>query len=499
MNDQMEAVVQIATEYQAGTISRRAFIVRLFALGLSLTSVSAILAACSSSTQTSLATGTAAGSAPTLPGSLPASAVPSASPLAGKITIWDAFSDDAHAKYFQPHWIDPFVARDRAESVQLVVKPFDSFNQVLQTALVAGSGPDIIVAGIPQLVGWAGAGYLADLTKYAQIYGWADQFQPWALSVGKLGGKLVFLPNELETMIALYSPDTFKKYGWSMPTNRAEFEALCTDAASRGIMPVGAGNADFQPASEWLVGIFLNYAAGPQAVYEGLTGVRPWSDAVFVGALSLLIDYMHRGWIGGGVQKYFTNSFATLYGDLAKGTAAMMLPGSWSFAEVPAYFGAAANNTATWDWAPLWPFASGVPEDLYMLAVGSEWAANAASNSLDVAGDWLNYRLTSAQRQAQALKDEGDEPAPLKFTASDFVAGTDQRYQRLYVTLGAAKNIGYTTWTFWGGPSDTYLYTTIDKVFAGKMSVEDYLSGLDVQFKKDVAAGIVPPIPAPSA
>jgi raffinose/stachyose/melibiose transport system substrate-binding protein len=60
----------------------------------------------------------------------------------------------------------------------------------------------------------------------------------------------------------------------------------------------------------------------------------------------------------------------------------------------------------------------------------------------------------------------------------------------------ASNNIGYTTWTFWPPKSETYIIDNIENVWAGKMTTEEYLAGLQTLFAEELAAGSVPPIPA---
>ena len=60
----------------------------------------------------------------------------------------------------------------------------------------------------------------------------------------------------------------------------------------------------------------------------------------------------------------------------------------------------------------------------------------------------------------------------------------------------AANNYGYTTWTFWPPESETYLIEEVEKVWAGDVTVEDYLAGHQEKFDAERAAGAAPPVPA---
>jgi raffinose/stachyose/melibiose transport system substrate-binding protein len=76
--------------------------------------------------------------------------------------------------------------------------------------------------------------------------------------------------------------------------------------------------------------------------------------------------------------------------------------------------------------------------------------------------------------------------------------GVDPRIGRIFETLSEASdsgNYGYTTWTFFPPKSDVYIYEEIEKVWAGDITPEEYLEGLQAIFEEELAAGEIPPIP----
>lgn len=261
-------------------------------------------------------------------------------------------------------------------------------------------------------------------------------------------------------------------------------------------MPVAAGSAEWKPATEWHVSWILNAFAGPKAIYEGLTGKRPWTDPVFVDAIALMKDWFDKGWFGGGTDRYFTNKFADLYSALASGKAAMMFTGSWAFAEIGPYFGENAGG-AQWDWAPLPSLNDGVPAAIYPLSVGGSISVNKNSKDAALAVDFLNFLEADPKRQTAALAKVGQLLPPLKVQAADFPADVDPKMKRQYVELSSTSNVGYTTWTFWPPKSDTYIYQEMDKVLTGQVSPSDYCKGLDKVFQEELKAGKRPAVPAP--
>jgi raffinose/stachyose/melibiose transport system substrate-binding protein len=414
------------------------------------------------------------------------------------IAFWGAFPSNDIQRYFQQNFIDAYNKTSPAAKALMTIKQVDTIDRLTQTAVASGKGPDIISASGPaQTLSFVGNGNLLPLDPYIDKLGWKDAFLPWALDAGRVDGKLYSLPDSYETMAIFYNPSTFTAHGWKPPTNRAEFEAICADAAAKGIMPVGAGNAEYKPSTEWHVTWVWNTFAGPQALYEALTGKRRWTDPVFVDAITMLKSWFDKGWFGGSTDRYFTNKFTDMYQKLATGKAAMMVSGSWTFDEIGPYFGAKAGNNATWDWAPLPSTNSAVPAGVYPLSIGGSYSINKDAKNPAAAAAFLDYLVTDPSRQLKALAAVGHEPSPIKLADSDFPANTDPRMKRLYLQLNASKNVGYTTWTFWPAKTDTYIYDQMEKVLVGQLSPKDYCAGIDSLFQQELKAGKTPPVPAP--
>ena len=433
-----------------------------------------------------------------------AAALPGVAGLAGcgtpdhsaGIGSWSAFANQGQRDYFQRTRVDAFPGPGR---VELTVKPTASIDQLTQTALAAGTGPDLVQTDGPaQVAAYQAAGNLHSLEDYARTYRWDRVLAPWALAASRINGQLVALPADYETMILLYNPATLHRYGWPVPRDGATFEAVCTEAKARGMLPVAAGNADWRAASEWWVTVALNHHAGPEAVYQALRGRLPWTHAVFVDAISTLSRYYQAGWWGGGVEDYFTNSFPRMYAALAAGRAAFMITGSWASTEIAPYFGEAAGNSATWEWAPLFPLRAGVPDIVWDLGIGRTLSINANTDKPDETAAYLNFLESDPRRQADGVAEVGMQPAPIELTAADFPPGADAGQVRLYTELSNASTIGYTTWTFFPQQTDTQLYTNFDKVFTGQLSPADYLAGLDETFRREQRLGTVPTAPAPN-
>lgn len=413
---------------------------------------------------------------------------------AGGLEVWAAFGTDEERAYYEESVLGAFNASQDAVTAEVSVKQEDTIDRLLQTAMAAGQGPDIIPTSGPAYAApYVTAGQFLALDDIAAERGWTERLLPWALATGTIEGALHAIPAGYESMVLLYNPATFEANGWTPPTSREEFEAICADAADQGMMPVAAGNAEWQPASEWHVTNTWNTAVGADGLFQALSGDLPWTDAVFVDSIALLKRWFDDGWFGGGAQPYFTNEFGPLYNALATGDAAMMLTGSWGMAEASDYFGEAAGNDAVWEWAPLPSLSQQVPAGIYPLGVGSTLSVNADTASAEDAAAYIDF-LLDPQLQGQGLAEVEAQPYPVQLTDADFPAGVDARLKRFYLELSASTNVGYTTWTFWPPKSDTYIYKELDKVLLGDVSPAEYCAGLDEVFQTELADGVVPPV-----
>jgi raffinose/stachyose/melibiose transport system substrate-binding protein len=405
-----------------------------------------------------------------------------------QLEIW--FYDDELGQCLSDMYTSGFNSYSETAQVRVTLQA-DAYT-IIGTALSGGGGPDVVPAdGIVQGMEFSRAGLLLPLDKYLEQYNLDEQFVPWALDLGKSGGAVYILPDSLETLVFWYNKTLFEEHGWQVPTTMAEFLALLQTIADANIVPIANGFGDYPPAHEWLVAAFLNHYAGADKVYEALTGQRPWTDPAFLEAITTLNQIVQDGWIAGGVDKFFTDSFPTAHAMVGDGEAAMTLEGSWFFPTN--YFGPAAGNNNEFDWFPI-PSSDG--QEQFMTGLGAAWGINANSKHPDEAAQLLAW-MFSPEVQAQRLVECGFALAPIEIS-SDAFSGTDPRVAAIYSRYGEAAaqgNYGYLTWTFFPPGLQSNLYEQIQRVYLGEITPEAYLEGAQAAFDKDVADNNVPPIP----
>lgn len=363
-----------------------------------------------------------------------------------------------------------------------------------QTALAGGAGPDIVVTPGPTYVmELAKAGQLLNLDEASATNGWDGTILPWALDLGRVDGSIYSIPHEVESLVLWYNATLFEENGWEVPNTMDELIALSQTISDAGIIPFAHGNQEWRPANEWFVGEWLNQLGGPELVYAALTGEAQWTDPAFVDAITKLNEMQQNGWFYGGLDRYYTGASADTASALAYGDAAMKIEGTWFFSDAMLYF---EESGMEWGWAP---FPSKDGTDIYDLGIGSTYSINAKTASPEGSAEFLSYWF-SQDAQATAISMCGMGPAPIEISA-DVLTGIDERQAAMISAVSEASgagNYGYTTWTFFPPDTGSYLIENIERVWAGDLSVEDFLAGMQEVFDPELAAGDVPPIPTRS-
>lgn len=376
-------------------------------------------------------------------------------------------------------------------SVTLEIELRPDWDTLTKTAVAGGAGPDLIMTpGVSYTAVFAQSGALAPLEPYAEQYGWADFFAPWSLALGETNGTLYSLQGEQEAMVIWYNKTLFNELGEVPPKTVSELAALADRLYAAGIQPFASGNTDWQGVNEWLLSGILNGHAGGAKFHSALSGADSFTDIEFVEATNLLNSWMQKGYIAGGLDRYYTTTIDEYLAELSAGTSAMNIEGTWRFENIDEFFAEAGQE---WDWMP---FPSPDGSTQFSIGTGSSWAINANSSNPDGAAALLNHIFTP-DVQAQLAVDCGFSPGPVKIDPADLV-DLDPRQSRLYVELAEAAEAGtygYLSWSFFGPKTNTFFIQEIEKVWAGTMTAESYLEGLNALHQQELAAGETPPLP----
>jgi len=412
------------------------------------------------------------------------------------ITWWTENGD------FLQHVQDTFVKsfNDSHTNIKLELVGQEKLDDVLRTAFQAGEAPDILqTPGASFIAEYTASGQIQPMDAYAEKFGWKDKLLPWAYESGILDSKLYSLPLTYESMIMFYNKSLFDKNGWTVPTNAADFWALCQKIADAGIHPFAYSNSEWKPSNEHLVGVYLNNYVGPDNLYKALTGEKKFTDPEFAEAIQLLTDQIAtKGWYSGSLDNYYAYTNADVFADLTTEKSAMMISGTWNFANMKTYF--TPDIPDQWDWAPIPMFSDKAGDYNYELATGSTLSINAKSKNVDAAAEVLNYLLSDPKLVLAnaAGADFGEWMVPLHYGEGDFPEGTDPRIVRYFSDFAKVTGegrYGYTTWTFWPAKADVQLWQDIEQVWAGDETVADYLAAQQAEWDTARTDGKTLPIP----
>jgi raffinose/stachyose/melibiose transport system substrate-binding protein len=413
------------------------------------------------------------------------------------VTFWFAQANSDGQAALRSDLVEAFNASQNKYLLQIEVKGA-AVNNLLKVALAAGNGPDIVqTAGPAYLTAIANAGQVLALDDYAAKYKWKERFLAPLLNTSVYGGKLYALPRDYESIHLFYNKELFKQNGWKLPTNRAEMEQVADAALAKGIIPFGAGNADWKGVNEWLMTVFLNNVAGPDNVRKALSGDLPWTSQPFVEAVELSKAWFNKGYFG---KNYFSLTIEQSFLQVVAGKAAMALGGTWSFGTKS--YGMSKPDTVM-DVTSVPTLGSAFTGSLVHLACGATLSIAKTSPNPDGAAAVFDFMLTRKFYESMNRDWPGKWALPVKDLPPEMLQGIGYPlFEKTIATLHEAFSkgqYGFTTWTFWPGATNSYLIDGIEQVWLNKITADAYLGRMQTLFSQEAKDGKVPPLPPRTA
>lgn len=353
---------------------------------------------------------------------------------------------------------------------------------LVKQQLAAGGGPDIIMTDGPTtLKQLAASGYLVDLEKYSQQFGWKDRFFEWSYNTVLHDGKLMGVPGSYETLVVYYNKDMFDKNGWEIPTSYEELISLAEKIDKEKIMPFAFGSSDFKASNEWWLSEAFNATLGPDEFKKVLTGEKQWNDEKMVDAITKLSDIWQKGYINKKLSHAI--SIDDAWNLFYSNKAAMKMEGTWGLQGI-----IDQNPDFQWDVFMLPAWSNGVEANL-PLALGDATGINANSKHPDEVAVFIDYLFSVERAQHEVTRGAF---YPVNGVDAASIEGLDPHIAKTYDMLSQAmaeKKTGYAAWTYWPPNTETYLWDNLDSVFLGQLSVENYLENAQKEADKDKADG----------
>lgn len=345
----------------------------------------------------------------------------------------------------------------------------DNFDNVLNSQLQAGEGPDIMeLGGQTRLL--ANANYLLDLSDQEFISKYADAgIQPYTID-----GKVYAAPLQSWYEGIFYNKAIFEENGLSVPKTWDEFIELHKKLEEKGVKAQSMGAQSYEPMMKQSIAFVNNefysdesnkdfddkFNKGEASLAEGwLPAVEEWYKIIEEGCLT---------------EDMLGLSYDQALDEFATGKAAMWQCGPWAVETIKE-----KNPDLEFGMFPI-PGTNADEPGWLVGGPGSAFAINAKSEHVEEALKVLELTATEEAQQALVKDNAG----------SSFVEGVEIDLGEIYADCDEAFKAGhvYAPWTaVWtNGNAVTEVYgKSLQEVLAGTKTVEDALKDAD-QINKDL-------------
>jgi raffinose/stachyose/melibiose transport system substrate-binding protein len=173
---------------------------------------------------------------------------------------------------------------------------------------------------------WSTSGVFAPLNGQSFL----SAYTPSALAAETYQGKIYGLVSGTYQEGVFYNKQIFARYHLSVPATYSQFLTVLQTLKSKGVTPMFVGLGNVGPAYlqfiyyEMMIDLWYPKAPGGNLAQALETGTVKWTDPAFVQAMNeekTLAQYLEPNYTG--------VPWENMPGDFAKGSAAMLVDGSW--------------------------------------------------------------------------------------------------------------------------------------------------------------------------
>lgn len=362
-------------------------------------------------------------------------------------------------------------------AIKLQKIPASDYPAKLRTAMGSPNAPDVFFNwGGGSILAYQEADQLLDLTDTIKSDAvLKDAFLPTVMAAGSLQGKMYGIPMRgTQPVILFYNKTLFAEHKLQPPTTWDQLLDINAKLKKAKITPFALGGADIWPELMWLE-YLLDRIGGPQVFAKIQEGdASAWGDPAVLKAAQAAKELIDGGAFGKSFSSVSYNNHGASAA-FAKRKAAMHLMGSWEFSTLLGIFPDFAKKDVGWCSFPTYDGGSGDIRNI----VGNPnnyWSVNARVSNKDAAIAFL--RDCASKTYTQALIDNGDVPTT---TIAENMLGsapnpTFAKYQYQMVQNAPAFTLSWdqAVKPSWSQP----MLTEISKLFVGKSSPEQFVSGL---------------------
>lgn len=284
--DQREALDHLVDDFTHSHMSRRSFLRRAVATGLSLSAAASLLAACGGSTS---------GGASNTPKSV------------DLLNVWGSTELDSFKAVVAPF--------QQQTGITVNLESTRDLDAVLTTRIQGNNPPDIAILPNPgkmqQLASQHHLVAMDGMVDLNQVHN--DYAKTW-LDLGSYQGKLYAIFYKAANKGTIwYNPSDFQSAGYTTPAAWTDLIALSNQIAGAGKYPwsmgVESGAASGWPAADWIAQIFLNQS-GPDMYDKWVAHSIPWTDGSIKSAFQMFGQIVTGNhYINGAPQSILSTNF----------------------------------------------------------------------------------------------------------------------------------------------------------------------------------------------
>jgi alpha-glucoside transport system substrate-binding protein len=251
---QRDEIDQLVEDFTQHGLSRRAFIQRGLALGLSFGAVGSLLAACGGSTTSS------------------SNSTPKSVDV---LNVWTGEEQDSFRAVIYPWSVQT--------GITVNIESTRDLNTALTTRIQGHNPPDIAILPNPgKMQQLAMQNHLVPLDNYLDMNQIQQEYSKGWIDLGSYNGHLYAIFYKAANKGTVwYNPKQFTANSYQIPSTWQDMITLSNTIASSGKFPwsmgTSAGSASGWPAADWIAQIYLNLNGGD--MYDKWVAHQiPWTD-----------------------------------------------------------------------------------------------------------------------------------------------------------------------------------------------------------------------------
>jgi len=394
-----------------------------------------------------------------------------------KITWHTAGMSEQQLAAFETYILTPLRTNLPAVEIEHIPLASGDWAKTLTALLNSGEALDLFTVpnSLDDAATYGSRGLLYDMSDYAEQYGWNERLFPWARDACSVDGRLYLLPLSYDGIVLWYNRTVLDQSGLEVPADMDELTAAAQKAQSLDMVPFGF--EDEAVTYELLFSsLVVNYCGGKQT-RSMLDGTLSWKNDGFKAAIEAITGMVRAGWMTEMFEKNYGSGLALFLSQ----KSLVHLGGIGTFGQLP------SSDFAGFSYdVGLFPSLNSDAEPMLPVSLDTALGVGAKSEHAEAIAAVINFLYTDMQTIASATENGVIQAPPFVFDESKFSENMDPLRSELYGLLKDAQaneDNGYCSWSFWPVSVRQYIFSRIEDVFDGSLSIDDFADGVQKAYE----------------